>query len=100
MGNRNKIYDSLAILLIFLAAAALEYQESFSLIEDETLSYRHLLRIYNAPPEVTAPSEDILILYTDEDFYEDYDKYPLRRTDLATLISPWLLWTQRSSQLT
>ncbi len=87
MGNRNKIFDLLTILLIFLAAAALEYKEAFSLIEDETLSYRHLLRIYNAPPEVTAPSEDILILYTDEAFYEDYDKYPLRRTDLATLIS-------------
>ena len=45
MGNRNKIFDLLTILLIFLAAAALEYKEAFSLIEDETLSYRHLLRI-------------------------------------------------------
>jgi adenylate cyclase len=87
MRSNKKYFDLLAIFLIFLLAAVFEYKEAFSLLEDETLSYRQLLRAYNADPAVTAPSEDVVIVYTDEAFYEDYDKYPLTRVDLATLVA-------------
>jgi adenylate cyclase len=85
MGSSTR-YDLLSILMIFLLAGIFEYKESFSLLEDETLSYRHLLRSYNADPAETAPVDDVVIVYTDEAFYEDYDMYPLRRVDLSTLI--------------
>ena len=86
MGVIRKQYDVITIVLFFLFAVFLEYTEAFSLVEDETLSYRHLLRTYYADQAVTAPSDDVVIIYTDESFYEEYDKFPLRRTDLATII--------------
>ena len=86
MGSSTR-YDLLSILMIFLLAGIFEYKETFSLVEDETLSYRHLLRSYNAAPELTAAVDDVVIVYTDEAFYEDYDMYPLRRVDLSTIIT-------------
>ena len=35
---------------------------------------------------MTAPPEDVVIIYTDEAFYTDYGRYPLTRVDLSTLI--------------
>jgi adenylate cyclase len=86
MAALNQRYDILVVLLVFFLAIFLERAESFSLLEDETLSYRQLLRTYNAPPEVTSPLEEITIVYTDEAFYEEYDKFPLKRVDLGVLI--------------
>ena len=79
-------YDLLAILLFFAVAAFFEFQENFSLIEDETLSYRQILRTHFGDPTITEPARDIVIVYTDEEFYSEYDMYPLRRTDLARMI--------------
>ena len=86
MGKREKRNDLFVIVVIFLVALLFENLETFSLIEDETLSYRQLLRTYNAAPELTSPIDDIVIVYTDEEFYEEYDKYPLRRVDLSTIL--------------
>lgn len=80
-------YDLYAIVFVFLLAMALEYREAFSLIEDQTLSYRQLFRNYFGDTEKTSPSEDVVIVYTDEHFYDEYGKYPLTRTDLARLIT-------------
>ncbi len=82
-----KRYDVGALVLFFLLAVVLEYQEAFSLLEDETLSYRQILRTYQADADMTAPSEDVVILYTDEEFYSEYDKFPLTRVDLSTLVA-------------
>lgn len=87
MGTTTRRYDLYAIIFVFLLAIVLEYREAFSLIEDETLSYRQLFRTYFGDPEHTSPSEDVVIVYTDEVFYDEYGKYPLTRTDLARLIS-------------
>jgi adenylate cyclase len=86
MSKLLKRYDVVALGLFFLLAVVLEYQESFSLLEDETLSYRQILRTYLADDEATRPSEDVVIVYTDEEFYSEYDKYPLTRVDLSTLV--------------
>ena len=86
MGTIGNHKDVIAIVLVFLLAVIFEYLEAFSLIEDETLSYRQILRTHYADPELTSPSEDILIVFTDEEFYGEYDKYPLRRVDLSTVI--------------
>lgn len=87
MGATQHRYDLYAILFVFLLAIVLEYREAFSLIEDETLSYRQLFRTYVGDPEQTKPSDDVVIVYTDEAFYDEYGKYPLTRTDLARLIT-------------
>ncbi|MBL4682382.1 MAG: CHASE2 domain-containing protein [Pseudomonadales bacterium] len=86
MSILNQRIDIIAIVLFFLFAIFLEKNEAFSLAEDETLSYRQLLRTYNANEVVTSPSEDVVIVYTDEAFYEEYDMFPLRRVDLGTLV--------------
>ena len=84
MGESRKRYDLITIVFVFLFAIIMEYREAFSLLEDETLSYRQILRTHYADESLTSPSEDIVIVYTDEEFYTEYDKYPLRRTDLST----------------
>ena len=85
MGDQKR-YDLIAVVFFFLLAMILEYREAFSLLEDETLSYRQILRTHYGPEQFTSPSEDVVIVYTDEDFYTEYDKYPLRRVDLSTII--------------
>jgi adenylate cyclase len=86
MGSNQLRYDLIAVIFFFLLAMILEYREAFSLIEDETLSYRHILRTHYGDDFLTSPSEDVVIVFTDEEFYAEYDKYPLRRTDLSTII--------------
>ena len=86
MGSSQKRYDLIAVVFFFLLAMILEYREAFSLIEDETLSYRQILRTHYGDDFLTSPSEDVVIVYTDEEFYEEYDKYPLRRVDLSTIV--------------
>ena len=84
--GQEKPFDRVVIVFIFLMAMMLEYREAFSLLEDETLSYRQILRTHFGDEAYTSPSEDVIIVYTDEDFYEKYNKYPLRRVDLSTII--------------
>tara|TARA_R110002072_G_scaffold1598_6_gene13617 strand:- start:48393 stop:50468 length:2076 start_codon:yes stop_codon:yes gene_type:complete len=86
MGALNQRYDILVVLMVFFLAIFFESRESFSLLEDETLSYRQLLRAHNAPEAVTSPLEEVVIVFTDEAFYTEYDKFPLRRVDLSTLV--------------
>ena len=84
--GKEKPFDRVVIVIIFMMAMLLEYREAFSLIEDETLSYRQILRTHFGDDFLTSPSEEVIIVYTDEDFYAEYDKYPLRRVDLAIII--------------
>ena len=86
METLEKRHDMAAVIALFLLAMILEYQEAFSLIEDETLSYRQLVRTYYGVPEQVAPTEDVVIVYTDEAFYEEYDQYPLIRRDLSRIL--------------
>lgn len=86
MGANQRRYDLIAVVFFFLLAMILEYREAFSLVEDETLSYRQILRTHFADEYFTSPAEDVVIIYTDESFYEEYDKYPLTRVDLSTLV--------------
>ena len=86
MQNQGNRVDIPVVVAFFLLALLLEVTEGFSLVENETLSYRQILRTHLADPYYSEPSEDVFVVYTDEAFYEDYDKYPLRRTDLSTII--------------
>jgi len=80
-------FDIPIVIGLFALALLLEFTEAFSIIEDETLSYRHLLRTVHGDEDIIQVNEDVWVVYTDEDFYTEYGAYPLRRTDLATIIS-------------
>jgi len=86
METLERRYDLFAIVIVFILAMVLEYRETFSMLEDETLGYRQILRTIYADEDLMAPSDDVVIVYTDEEFYEIYDAYPLRRVDLSTLV--------------
>jgi adenylate cyclase len=86
MSKLLKRYDVIALVVFFVLAVVLERLEAFSLLEDETLSYRQILRTYLASDEVVKPSDDVVIVYTDEEFYSEYGKYPLTRVDLSTIV--------------
>ena len=86
MGKEQRRYDILAIVFVFSMAVVLAYLQAFSLLEDETLSYRQILRTHYGPDHDRMPSGDEVIVYTDEDFYKGYGAYPLRRRDLGKII--------------
>ncbi|HSG90761.1 MAG TPA: serine/threonine-protein kinase [Pseudomonadales bacterium] len=86
MQNLLKRYDILWTVLIFLLMIPAEHFEIFSLIEDEFLSYRHLIRWQAADVDaVTFSSDDIVLINTDEEFYEEYGGFPLRRADYGVI---------------
>lgn len=79
-------YDIWVTITLFLAAIPAEYHEAFSLLEEQTLSARQILRMSYGDPEETAFSQDqIMIVNTDEQFFQEYGSFPLRRTDIARI---------------
>lgn len=86
MDNLLKRYDVLWTVVIFLLMIPLIRFEAFSLIEDELLSWRHLLRWQVADTQATTFSaDDIVLVRTDEAFYSEYGGFPLRRADYGRL---------------
>ncbi|HIJ82580.1 MAG: adenylate/guanylate cyclase [Magnetococcales bacterium] len=85
----NKIlrrYDIFATILFFMLAIPAEYFEIFSLIEEQTISFRHILRQNYGDPELLRfPSDKIVLVNTDENFFKEYKSFPLRRTDVGKI---------------
>ncbi|MBF0614712.1 MAG: CHASE2 domain-containing protein [Magnetococcales bacterium] len=78
-------YDILATLLLFLLMIPAEYSETFALLEEQFISMRQILRMTLAPPEKMQFSKEILLVNTDEKFFDKYGSFPLRRTDLGRI---------------
>lgn len=79
-------YDILTTIILFLLAMPAERHEIFSLLEDQTISFRHLLRMSLGDPEETKfLSDQIVLVNTDEAFFKAYGSFPLRRTDIGTI---------------
>ncbi len=86
MKNLLKRYDLLFTILIFLVMIPAEHFEWFSTLEDQFVSIRHILRTSYADPEmVTFPHDKIAIVVQDDDFFEDYGSFPLRRDDIGKI---------------
>jgi adenylate cyclase len=85
----NKIierWDILGTVILFLLAIPAEYYETFSLLEEQTISFRQILRTSYASPEQTKFSYDkIVLINTDEAFFKEYESFPLRRTDVGQI---------------
>ena len=81
-----KRYDIFATIILFMLAVPAEYYETFALLEEQTISFRHLLRMSSASPEKTRFSKDAIVLVnTDEEFFKEYGSFPLRRTDIGQI---------------
>ncbi|MEO5339567.1 MAG: adenylate/guanylate cyclase domain-containing protein [Magnetococcus sp. MYC-9] len=79
-------YDLWATILLFLLAIPAEYYEMFALLEEQTISFRQLLRMSMAKPEQTQFSKQAIVLVnTDEKFFKEYGSFPLRRTDVGKI---------------
>ena len=87
MKNPLKRWDVFLTLLVLLLTIPAERFELFSLIEDQTISFRHILRNSLGDPEDRRLRDDIIIVALDESLYEEYGSFPFRRTDLGKISS-------------
>ncbi|MDG2071979.1 MAG: hypothetical protein P8J55_09710 [Pseudomonadales bacterium] len=65
-------------LLITIPA---ERYEVFSLLEDQSISLRHIFRSVMGDESTATLRDEILIVALDEDLYQQYGSFPFRRTD-------------------
>ncbi|MBQ75379.1 MAG: hypothetical protein CMQ20_10215 [Gammaproteobacteria bacterium] len=85
MKNPLKRWDVALTLVIFLFTIPAERFEIFSFVEDQTISFRHILRTSFGDQELTRLRDDIMIVALDEALYEEYGSFPFRRTDLGKI---------------
>ena len=85
MKNPLKRWDVAVALVLFLLTIPAERFETFSLLEDQTLSYRHIFRTVFGDPELMKLRDEIMIVALDEELYEEYGSFPFRRTDLGKI---------------
>jgi adenylate cyclase len=85
MKNPLKRWDVAVALVLFLITIPAERFEAFSLLEDQTISYRHIFRTVFGDPEMMKLRDEIMIVALDEALYEEYGSFPFRRTDLGQI---------------
>ena len=85
MKNPLKRWDVFLTLVVFLLTILAERLELFSLLEDQTISFRHILRASLGDPELTRLRDEIVLVSLDEALYEEYGSFPFRRTDLGKI---------------
>lgn len=85
MKNPLKRWDVFLTLMLFLLTIPAERYELFSLLEDQTISFRHILRTSFGDPELSSLRDEIVIVPLNEELYEEYGSFPFRRTDLGTI---------------
>ncbi|MDH5560114.1 MAG: CHASE2 domain-containing protein [Deltaproteobacteria bacterium] len=87
MKNVIKRYDVLFSILIFLLLIPAEYFEWFSTLENQTLSVRHILRMnYGDEEKIRFTNDKIGVVFLDEEFFQEYGSFPLRRTDIGKIV--------------
>lgn len=82
-----KRYDVIVAIFLFLIAVPAQYFEWFALLEDQTLSLRHQLRMAYGDQREQAFSKDIVLVNTDEAFFRAYKSFPLRRSDIGAIVT-------------
>ncbi|CCG42273.1 adenylate/guanylate cyclase domain-containing protein [Magnetospirillum molischianum] len=87
MGRITRRYDILLTALLFLLAIPAQYHEWFALLEDQTLSFRHQIRLVYGEGRGQVLSHDIVLVNVDETFFKAYKSFPLRRSDIAAIVT-------------
>ncbi len=86
MKKMLKRFDIIFTILLFILIIPAERYEWFAGFENLTLSFRHVVRnTYGDPEKVRFPNEKIAMVVQDEEFFEEYGSFPLRRTDLGVI---------------
>lgn len=85
MKNPLRRWDVVLTLALLLLTIPAERYEMFSLFEDQTISFRQILRTTLGDPELSQLREEILIVALDESLYDEYGSFPFRRTDLGEI---------------
>ena len=81
--RRPDIWISFALFLLMIPAERLEL---FSSIENWLLGNRHIVRLNTLDADQTQFAyDDILIVDTEEEFFDEYGSWPLKRSDIAKL---------------
>ena len=80
--------DTWFVVVIFLLMIPAERLELFSASENQLHGLRHLVRWSTLPRSETGfPIDKILIVDTDEAFFEEYGGWPLRRSDIGQIVT-------------
>ncbi len=87
MRNVSRRYDIVLTILFFLIAIPAQHFEWFALLEDQTLSFRHQLRLAYGDAKALAPASDVVLVNVDEPFFKAYKSFPLRRTDIGAIVT-------------
>ena len=81
--RRPDIWISLALFLLMIPAERLEL---FSSMENWLQGNRHIVRLNTLDADKTQFAyDDIIIVDTEEDFFDEYGSWPLKRSDIAKL---------------
>jgi len=87
MSFLKKKWDLCLVLGLLIVSLVSEYNELFSFLEDQTLGIRQIFRMsYGDKEIVTFPQDKIVLVAFDEFFFDQYNAFPLRRQDIATII--------------
>jgi adenylate cyclase len=87
MSRLAKRYDIFITVALFLFLIVGQHGEWFALLEDQTISFRHQLRLAYGDANALAPSSDVVLVNTDEAFFKAYKGFPLRRTDIGAIVT-------------
>ena len=88
MKNPLKRWDVAIALVFFLLTIPAERYELFSLLEDQTISFRQIFRSVMGDEQLTRLRDEVIIVALDEALYEEYGSFPFRRTDLGRIADP------------
>ena len=81
--RRPDMWITLALFLLMIPAERIEL---FSSLENWLLGNRHIVRLNTLEPEKTQFTYDeIVIVDTEETFFDEYGSWPLKRLDIAKL---------------
>jgi len=81
--RRPDLWISLALFLLMIPAERLEL---FSSMENWLQGNRHIVRLNTLDADKTQFAyDDIIIVDTEEDFFDEYGSWPLKRSDIAKL---------------
>jgi len=81
--RRPDIWISFALFLLMIPAERLEL---FSSMENWLQGNRHIVRLNTLDADKTQFAyDDIIIVDTEEDFFDEYGSWPLKRSDIAKL---------------
>ncbi|KPA11611.1 Multi-sensor hybrid histidine kinase [Candidatus Magnetomorum sp. HK-1] len=80
-----KRFDIYCLILLIIAAWFSEHYEVFTLIEDQTLSIRQLLRTSNHDVK-RFKDRNVVLVSLDDNFYKNINRKPFNRLELANII--------------